>query len=109
MPAPPEVRRIKCLVGRVEIAGDPQAEDVAEPDRHAAVSTEVEVQLKTVPEHSAPRAESRQASIVCQRRVHERRQRVRDEDLLHEPHDEDGYPAAEPPVTISDAEAFKVF
>src|SRR3954468_5478724 len=71
VPAAPEVGRVKRLIGRIEVDGNPQAEHVTKTDGHVAVAGEVEIQLEAVPDHREPSAHRGKCLVPRETRVHE--------------------------------------
>ena len=54
VPAPPEVLRVKRLVGACKIEGQPDVEHRGRAERHVRVAREIEVNLKSIAEGRHP-------------------------------------------------------
>src|SRR5207342_297096 len=88
VPAPPEVGDVPCLIGRVEIHGQADAEETREADGHVRVTGEIKVELQRVGQHAKPRLSQAKVAALL-RRAENRRGKLRhpvgDEYLLRQP------------------------
>ena len=89
VPPSPELGHVRCLVRRVEVLGQAEAEEVAQADSHVAVSRKVEVHLVGEAQDAQPGAQRGELRVPRQCRVDDRADRIGDEDFFDHAEDKE--------------------
>ncbi len=82
VPARPEFDDVACLVGRVEIQREADAEHLRQAQRHVRIAREIKVKLERIAKAGAPRSKELQVARRCEPRVGVRRDAIGQQHLL---------------------------